>query len=342
MDDACVATTLLDADQSILSGLASESTLSVSGKYRIGKMSNQLGTIIAISNEKDFVCSSQKFKNTARCILNSLAYTQNVIDLQRSITNKNTARLIHNLTSLNAHNIQEVYSLIPQEEISGKIKGHVEYVKQTVIEHPIDAANVLLRIAKNNAAMKAEFSVFKKLFNPHPEMHPSQHVVHKVLLNVLYLFFSDFTDKNVDIKIDRSDAKAYFDYESIHVALYHLIDNAAKYTKPSSTFDIKFDTNSVGVAIVFRMKSVRILETEINRIYEEGFSGSIPTKIGKAGNGIGMGIIRTIIQINGGSVNLKSDHSTRENDFGIDFEINEIVIELPAQPRRNNRLSDFV
>jgi signal transduction histidine kinase len=329
-----VANSLLDGERDLFNVTLPESRLSANGKSRYGVIEGSAGRIWAVSADPDFVRSSQKFKNTARCILDSLPFIKQAIEAQQASANKNTARLIHNLTSLNAHNIQEIYSLIPQEEISGQMRGHVDYVRRIIGAKPVDASYVLLRIAKNNAAMKAEFSVFKKLFNPLPEMRPSYHVLHKVLMNVLYLFFSDFTDKKVDINIERSELREYFDYESLHVALYHLMDNAAKYTKANSSFEIRFEAGTNTTSVVLRMTSIGVLDSEIDRIYDEGFSGSLATKLGKAGNGIGMGLIKRILEMNRGTLIFRRNSTLRVTEFGIDFEVNEFVLNLPAQQTR--------
>ncbi len=330
-DGKKIASTLLRSDRDFLPDLKSESSLVANGKMRAGCIKSADGQIVAFANEPDFIKSSQMFKNTARCILGAIKYINEISAEQKDANNKNTARLIHNLTSLNAHNIQEIHSLIPQEEISRKmIKEQVGYVKKIIEQFPLETSNALLRIARNNAAMKVEFSVFKKLFIAQPELRPSLHVVHKVLLNVLYLFFPDFTDKAVNVIVDRSDAQAYFDYESIHVTLYHMIDNAAKYTKPNSELFIKIIAGMPSTSIVFRMHSIKIFEEERTKIFDEGFSGAIPTMIGKAGDGIGMSLIKRIIESGGGNLALHVHDETEEHHLDIEYQINEFVIMLPS------------
>jgi light-regulated signal transduction histidine kinase (bacteriophytochrome) len=331
LDGLTIFNGLTALDEKIVADACAESIISENRKYRYGKLTSELGRIIAISDNEDFIRSSQKFKNTARCILNSLQYINQIASEQRDKNNRNTARLVHNLTTLNAHNIQEVYSLVPQEEISGRMRGHVEYVKAKIMGAPDEAAKTILRIAKNNASMKAEFSVFKKLFVDQPDLRPAYHVVHKVLMNILSLFFPDFTDKEVYVELSPSELRAYFDYESMHVALYHLIDNAAKYTRPSSRLYIEISSDSSAISISFKMRSVKILPSEYSRIYEEGFSGSLPERIGKSGGGIGMGLIKKIVESNNGGIQHRIFSETVETVIGIDYQDNEFVFSLPAR-----------
>jgi signal transduction histidine kinase len=335
-DGKKIASTLIANDQLLLPNISAESQILRNGKIRAGCITNSNGRIYAFSNDSDYIKSSQKFKNTAKCILESIKYIDEIAAEQREINNKNTTRLIHNLTSLNAHNIQEIYSLIPQEEISGRMDDHIEYAKKIIERSPYEASKVFLKIAKNNAAMKTEFSVFKKLFNARPELRPSIHTVHKVLMNVLYLFFPDFTDKTVEVIVNKSEASAFFDYESMHVALYHMIDNAAKYTKPNSKLNISITAEIHTMTIVFRMCSIKILKIEQDKIFDEGFSGSIPLRIGKSGHGVGMSLVKRIIESNHGTIIACALDGTEEQHFGIEYQVNEFTMHLPSKKPLQN------
>jgi len=331
IDGRKITNTLDLADSILLETIKNESVLVLNNKARAGRLSSERGTIYAISDHPDNIRSSQKFKTTARTILDSVDYINETINDQIEANNRNTKRLIHNLTSLNAHNIQEIYALLSQDELSGKMKGHIDYARNVIESNALEAAKTLLRLAKNNASMKTEISVFNKLFIATPDLRPYSHVMHKVLMNVLYLFFPDFTDKSVDVIVQQSEASAYFDYESIHVALYHIIDNAAKYTIPNTKLFINILEEGSYIFITFQMCSTKILENELAKIYDEGFSGSIASLTGKAGSGIGMSLVKRIIESNNGSIYLEPLEGSEGKNFGIDFQTNKFILKLPCQ-----------
>ena len=148
IDGKKIASTLIAGDAAWIPQIINESQLIANGKMRVGSFQNTDGRLFAFSNNPDYLKSSQSFKRTARCILESTNYINEIAAEQREINNRNTTRLIHNLTSLNAHNIQEIYSLIPQEEISGRTRGHIDFVKEKILAYPKEAAQVFLRLAK--------------------------------------------------------------------------------------------------------------------------------------------------------------------------------------------------
>ncbi|WKL16661.1 ATP-binding protein [Comamonas testosteroni] len=322
---------LLDNEKPLINEIKNESTLLRDGRVRFGVIKSKNGVSFASSSRSDYLKSSQKFKTSHKAIHNSIEFVMRSIEKQQESSFKNTGRLIHNLTSLNAHIIQEIYSLVPQQLLSDRTSGHTKIVQGIITNSSYEAALSLLAIAKASASMKTEFSVFKKLFNPDPTLQKKYHQIHKVLMNILYLFFQDFTDKSVIVKITESTATGFFDYESIHVALYHVLDNAAKYTKPNSTIEITISEDENYVSINFAMTSLRIYDYEIPRIFEEGFSGKLSTNTAKKGSGIGTFLIREVLRINNGYVDYSHVASSIHKHMGIEYQTNSFKIGLPRK-----------
>ncbi|WP_296284487.1 ATP-binding protein [Pseudomonas sp.] len=322
---------LLQKEIETLPNVTTSSTKIADGRARCGAHIGELGTVYAFTNDREFVASSSKFRTTLDAIANSLTTIKEIISESNERHNTNTRRLIHNLTSLNAHNIQEVYSLIPQDVISRRTGTHVDFVEKIVKEEPRDTALALLRIAKHNAAMKAEFSVFKKLFTSTPSLDPRYHNTHKVLMNIFYLFFPDFTEKEVRVEIGESSHTAFFDYESIHVALYHIIENATKYIKQKSDLKVNIHDSGAYTTVEMDMISIKISEKEKLAIFEEGVSGEIPKKLSKSGDGVGLNRVKKIIELNNGHIELITHPSTSEQILGIPYQRNVFCLHLPRR-----------
>ncbi|MBM7070575.1 HAMP domain-containing histidine kinase [Shewanella sp. 202IG2-18] len=329
---------LLPYEVTLIKDVASQSQKVGDVGIRAGVLRNDSFTVYGFSSNKDFLKSSQKFRTQLNVILNSTDSIDEIIDSANKSINKNTSRLIHNLTTINAHNIQEIYSLIPQDGVSLNMKKQISFAENIVKKEPKETAITLLRIAKNNASMKVEFSVFKKLFVTNPELQRRTHNIHKVLMNMFYLFFSDFTDKNVEVVVgDESTNMAYFDYESVHVALYHIIENAAKFIKTDSILNVDIGSNGIYTQISMDMISTEIKENEIEQIFFEGVSGNLPTKIGKAGDGLGMYMAKKIIELNSGLIAVTPYPRTLEETLGFKFQRNVFTINLPKSKSNHTK-----
>lgn len=304
--------------------------IDISGKsIRVGYIQNEYGTVYAITHDKDYIKSSRTFITEIKALANTLKTFNMVINDFKQKINNNTSRLIHNLTTLNAHNIQEIYSLVPQETLSAKSRNLVDTVISVIQAEPKDTAIAILRIAKNNTAIKTEFAVFNKLFNENPRLEKRSHNVHKVLMNILYLFFPDFTDKHVVVNVEPvENATAFFDYESVHVALYHLIENSVKYVKPSTTIDFKITEIGFFVILEISMISLQITDSEKDKMFTEGFSGEFSIKTGKSGHGIGLCRAKNILELNGASISVDFNKATLHEVIGIPYQTNVFRIKL--------------
>lgn len=301
-------------------------------KRRQGIKTSKYGTVYLCSNNENLLNSSRLFKEKLVARLDTLEVLSHAQLQIEERHQKQVKRLVHNLTTLNAHCLQEIYSLAPQEKLAEAKQDQ----RTQIIEHYINAevniaAQAFSRILKNNSLMKVEFSVFNKLYETQPRLDKRSHQIRKVVLNVLHVFFPDFTDKEVEVIVENFEEKINFDYESITVVLMHLIENATKYICPKTKLYIKFYSTAEEVKISFEMISLKINEVEKEHIFEEGFSGKISTSLGWAGKGIGLFLVKQLLTINSGHIviQINLDPKKAVKQMGVDFESNCFILSLP-------------
>ena len=234
-------------------------------------------------------------------------------------------RLIHNLTSINAHNIQEIYDLVPQDLLTSQSQKQLEYIQKEIRKDVRKAALMFLRIAKHNIHMKSEFSIYKKLDREDAALDFRNHPIQKVIMNVLHTFFTDFSDNGIYVEVGDFFKKVYIDYESIQVALYHVIENASKYAMPHRNISILFAEREKHVDVSFKMMSLYISDDEIEKIFEEGYSGRVAYSCGLHGDGIGMWRINQMMKLNNGDVKVRNGHDKVYSD-GKTYASNEIIL----------------
>ncbi|MCZ8488978.1 ATP-binding protein [Vibrio lentus] len=70
---------------------------------------------------------------------------------------------------------------------------------------------------------------------------------------------------------------AYMDYDTFHVAMFHILDNAAKYTKNDSQFDIYITRDGDYINIAFEMDSILIEDDELDHIFRKGIQKNLHT-----------------------------------------------------------------
>ena len=300
---------------------------------RIGKCSNQGGgTVFLCSNAHDDLASSRIFKNKLVAyltVLPSLVATRNQL---ASNLHRRNRQLTHNLVSLNARSIQELYAFIPQDTMIGNVHQQIRVLSDLISSDSTQAAKLFLRLAKNSLAMKGVFSVFRRLDNPSASLTISPHDIRRVVLNVLHVFFADFTDRDIRVRVEDSTLKVRFDYETFHVALYHIIDNAAKYAMPHSELSVCFLADNGHVDVSFEMMSIRIRPDEVPRITDEGFRGEEAKAIQAAGDGIGLHSASQLLTLNNARLLITPNLTGRATDLnGHCFESNRFSVRLPIR-----------
>jgi K+-sensing histidine kinase KdpD len=273
-------------------------------EYRTSQIIQNKIKIYAYTNDKQLIRSSRSFNTQLNIIINSI---DNLKYLKKEVEKevyRHVNILIHNLITINAHDMQEMFNFISQSDLSNNTKRAKKFIEEKIIENPIKASSVFLKLMKSNIETKTEFSVFSKLYEDNPILNYKNYNIRDVLLNIMYNFFSDLTDKNVELDIKSSSSKAYFDYESIQVALFHMIDNTIKYIKDDTKLTIEFIDLINQVDIIFNMISLKVDDEEKKKIFIEGFSSKTAKKNGKAGKGIGMSRVKQILVLNNGDINL--------------------------------------
>lgn len=297
-------------------------------KRRIGKIYNKNGITF-------LCCAKTKTTKLFKDKLNALAYAYYdlIVPIESIKTNlkvneqKRVNRLVHNLTTINGKTIQEVYDLVPQELLTSDFNSQIPKITEIIKANPKDTALMFLRLAKHNIHMKSEFSIYKKLDRANPTIEKRSHPIHKVLMNILHSFFVDFSDKDVYINVGECRSSIHCDYETLQVALYHLIENASKYVKPNSTMNIIFNEKDDRINVHFKMTSLYIEEKEYSKLFEEGFSGIEAKKTYKDGEGIGMWRIKQMLELNNFTIEVNPGKQI-ENLNGFRFSDNEFIIGL--------------
>jgi signal transduction histidine kinase len=153
-----------------------------------------------------------------------------------------------------------------------------------------------------------------------------------VLLLVLNSFWYDISSKGVFIDIGDCHSRVSVDFDVLAAIFVHIIQNTSKYILPNSQLRIRFMEESDYVNIEFDMVSLKIEDGESGSIWSEGYSGLAPRKLDKDGEGIGLFLVRKLVQLLDGEAlvlrNLKPGLSTTR--MGIEYEHNVFRISVPS------------
>ena len=94
------------------------------------------------------------------------------------------------------------------------------------------------------------------------------------------------------------------DPDLLLLAIHNLVDNAAKFTAPKDTIEVRAFDDGSDIVIEVADTGPGIPEKEIERVWEELYRGEQVR--GVPGSGLGLPLVRAIIEKHGGNVGLRS------------------------------------
>ncbi len=113
-----------------------------------------------------------------------------------------------------------------------------------------------------------------------------------------------WTEKEIEFDIDM-DAVLYEGYESMMMHVWtNLIDNAIKFSPKGGTIWITLNQVNEEIGFVIRDNGVGMTEEELKHIYDKFYQGD--TSHRSEGNGLGLSLVRRILRISGGRINVES------------------------------------
>ena len=291
-------------------------------RVRLTRRSIDQFTTLVSSADLDKVKGRKHLDLEANIILTAAPKMLGAIERQE----RRSRQLIHNLKSLTAKTSQELFALFEQHRMLDEPRAAAAYVADEVAKDPGAVARAVVEVLKHQAAQKAEYSAFEKLSGRSAVLRKESHDVHRVLMNVFYLFFAKFLDRKVRATVAQTREKAFFDYDSIHACVYYLVENAAKYTCANSALNVLVSRGGDGlVDITFDMESLQIAEDEVGKIFNEGFSGRGAVSQDLAGAGLGLFLAAAMARINGGRLSHIAGKATRAG-----YARNTFILTLPA------------
>ena len=111
---------------------------------------------------------------------------------------------------------------------------------------------------------------------------------------------------SLDCSVNSGDYSVEADSEALARALWNLLDNAAKYSGDSRKIELFLDRAGGAVSIAVRDYGLGIPASEQERIFQKFVRGSAAGLQGIKGTGIGLAMVRHIVDAHGGSIQVKS------------------------------------
>lgn len=94
------------------------------------------------------------------------------------------------------------------------------------------------------------------------------------------------------------------DWDLLFLAIYNLLENALKFTRPGDTVEVRAFEDGTSVAIEVADTGPGVPEDEVPHVWQELYRGE--SARGVAGSGLGLALVRAIVERHGGWITLRS------------------------------------
>lgn len=135
--------------------------------------------------------------------------------------------------------------------------------------------------------------------------------LHELLGQIMALYRPNFQEKEIDVQwqLDPQSDRVTADRDKLLQAIRNLADNAWKYTPRRGSVTIRTQRSADGIKTAFTNSGAVIAEHDIPYLFERFFRADRSRSRDAGGAGIGLAIVKELIEAHGGTVGAESDES---------------------------------
>lgn len=159
------------------------------------------------------------------------------------------------------------------------------------------------------------------------EMKPSTYDLSDQIIHILLTFEQKISEKNIEIRglEDIKPVQVTADPDMIYQAIYNLFDNAVKFTGENGYIEVSITEHTSAVEVTIKNSGEGIKEEELSHIFERFYKVDKSRSLDSKGAGLGLYIVKLMIEMHGGRVFAKSDNvETAEFTFTLPKQFNTI------------------
>lgn len=217
------------------------------------------------------------------------------------------------LTSDLAHELRT-----PIANVSSYLEAILEGVWEPTPERLQSCYDELARLSK----LVSELEQLRQAESQSLNLRKTEVDLMELAETVLKNFETQFAEKNLHCVLDGTRATAFADRDRLQQVVTNLVSNAVKYSNSSGTVHVRVEDGENAVCLWVEDDGIGIAEEEQKLIFERFYRTDLSRNRKTGGAGIGLAIVKTIVQAHGGEITVESreGHGSR------------FTVSLPKQP----------
>ncbi|OHX64454.1 hybrid sensor histidine kinase/response regulator transcription factor [Flammeovirga pacifica] len=187
---------------------------------------------------------------------------------------------------------------------------------------------IINKNADNLLVLVNQLLDFRKMESKKLELSYQYISIRKLIENKCWEFQSliKFSGLNLDFQSKVSENQLYkLDQEKIEIVINNLLSNAIKFTPKGKSIQIELKVND-HILIRIKDQGVGIKEHDLKSIFNRYYQGDTSDNPSQKGTGIGLALSKSIINLHGGDIYVKSDYG-KGSEFTVELPILDAKVE---------------
>ncbi|WP_248925065.1 sensor histidine kinase [Paenibacillus hamazuiensis] len=183
--------------------------------------------------------------------------------------------------------------LIRYHDLQGEERDQYLQIIQTEAERMSRMSENLLKLAS--------------LDSEHHPFHAEPYRLDEQIRKIILAQEPEWSGKELELFLTLPPAIIKADEDQMSQVWINLLHNAIKFTPPGGAIHISLELLLDSVQIGISDTGIGIAEDELPRIFDRFYKSDQSRQRGAGGNGLGLAIVRKIVDLHGGTITVKSD-----------------------------------
>jgi signal transduction histidine kinase len=191
------------------------------------------------------------------------------------------------------------------------LRGYLEGLSDSVIPPSPDTFRMLEQEVLRLVTLVEDLQQLAKADAAEAFLDFRELSVHELLSQIMELYHPNFHEKEIEVRwqLDSGNALVVADRDKLLQAIRNLADNAWKYTPRCGIVTISTQRTTGGIKTIFTNSGAVIATDDIPYLFERFFRADRSRSRDAGGAGIGLAIVKELIEAHGGAVGVESDNS---------------------------------
>lgn len=164
----------------------------------------------------------------------------------------------------------------------------------------IEAESMRLSKLSNNLLRLASLESDTITFEPKP------YRLDKQIRHIVLSYEPQWVEKNINLDVSLEEAEINADEDMMNQVFINLINNSIKFTPEGGSVNVRLCKKSDTIEFKITDTGIGIAEEDQNHIFERFFKGDKSRRAAIKGNGLGLSIVKKIIDLHHGIIKVQS------------------------------------